>query len=230
MQSKFTLPLVLSLALAFPAFGQSVNPFKSAKQKPIPTQAATSAAASSTSTPAAVPLVTPPGQTVIQPPSLQLPPALPSATAALPALPPVEKQSESKDEGKSTVDKDAPFLTKEALDAKRAACNLQLEGSSIRTLGAGESDLIIKFNRKAGQGCISAVSFDGTWLDAQIDSTNNEVILFASDNSSSSSRSSTIQVVAGDQTFKLRVKQDGIPFADARAKPEPKQAEATLQQ
>lgn len=206
MYSKFLAPLLLLAVVSTSSYSEAVNPFKSnAKLKAAASAPAAPLVAVPTSKPE-LSASSPVGQTLTPP---LTPPTFVAPPAPLGGLtpPPVLSDASADAKDSAPVDKDAPFMTREALDAKRAACRLTLDGATVRQVGVEESEIALKFTKNSGTGCLSAVLFEGDWLHAQIDSLGNEIRVSVAENTTTNSRQAVLQVLAGDQTFRVRIKQ-----------------------
>jgi hypothetical protein len=154
---------------------------------------------------------TPPASAKSLLPPLVLPPPLPTKQRApVATLPgdggnnPVSEKSADTSQGGAS-----PFMSREDIDAQRALCSMSMTGSSVRPVPSQDSDVTLHFKRISGQNCLLAVSVDDPWVDAQLDVISDEVRLSIQENGGTSARATWVNVVAGVQSFKVKVRQAG---------------------
>jgi hypothetical protein len=96
------------------------------------------------------------------------------------------------------------FLPREKIEANRARCQVSFKGRTLVQLAAGESEQLVQMTGAAG--CLTAISADTDWLDAEYQG-NNELMLLAHANTGDAARRGKVTVVTPNQTFVLTVRQ-----------------------
>lgn len=131
-------------------------------------------------------------------------PALAPTKAAGPAVVPVAA---------STVPaRPRAFLSREKIEANRARCQVDFKGRTLMQLPAGETEQAVRM--VGADGCLTAVSADADWLDAQY-AGNNELLVSVQTNDQTASRRGEITIVTPSRTFVLTVRQAGAEPAPA---------------
>jgi hypothetical protein len=204
--------LMLLSVQAFAQAEEPINPFKkriAAVAKP--TTAGTKGDVPPPLLPLADTTASAPAPQLVLPPSIpgQLPPLLgPGQAAQANGLSGTAQKPSGSDEPPKPIDKSSPFMSREVIEAQRTLCNSSLQGPTIRPIPYQESELSLKFKKVAGQNCLVAVAVDDAWVDAQLDVAGDEVRLIAEENGTLLARSTWVSVVAGTQSFKIKVRQE----------------------
>jgi hypothetical protein len=100
------------------------------------------------------------------------------------------------------------FLPREKIEANRARCQVGFKGRNLIQLTAGDVEQTIQMT--GANGCLTAISADTDWLDVEYRG-NNELVLVAHANTSTSARRGQVTVVTPNQTFVLTVRQAAEP-------------------
>jgi len=106
------------------------------------------------------------------------------------------------------------FLPREKIEANRARCQVSFKGRSLIQLTAGDVEQIVQMT--GANGCLTAISADADWLDVEYRG-NNELLLVAHANTSTSARRGQVTVVTPNQTFMLTIRQAAEPVEPASA-------------
>lgn len=69
------------------------------------------------------------------------------------------------------------------------------------------TEVVVTFTRETGTNCLNAASAEGRWVDAQLESASDRVVLVIEANPKASPRTTTVYAVTNSQSFALRVRQ-----------------------
>lgn len=140
-------------------------------------------------------------------PSFELPPLFPrdvtpSSAPAKKSAPPLKEVSDS-----APRPANSPFLSRKELEQKRLRCRLEYAGHTELEAPSKGSTLKLKFKNSSGDPCLAAASSAAPWVEASLDSKDNEVTLVIEPNAGPTARESEISVLAGNATFSFTLTQ-----------------------
>lgn len=106
----------------------------------------------------------------------------------------------------------AAVTPRSVLEQNRAQCNTSLLGPLVHQIEAGESELTVRLVTNAGKNCLTAVSSDEPGVDVQMNRFSGEIRLLVEKNPQTVPRAFWVRMVAGEQSFKIKIRQAGAPL------------------
>ncbi len=90
---------------------------------------------------------------------------------------------------------------------RKKSCTVGLKRAPALEVPADAAEIVVTFTREAGTNCLNAASAEARWVDAQLESANDRVVLVIEANPKAIPRSTAVYAVTNSQSFVLRVRQ-----------------------